>query len=212
MIDEDFLWLVNWFDSECDESWERLFGIKIQTIDNPGWAITICINETELKNNSLENVYVERSENDWYSIKIEKLFFKGYCGVFNFKEVLRSFRNFVEDEKSLMINFKSKTNLISNDTLDDYWLWLINWYDSQCVGDWEHCYGIGIESLSNPGWSISIGIQETDLEDKIFDKINIERSEKDWFLCEVKNKMFQAHCGTFNLKDVFQTFKNWAES
>ena len=29
--------------------------------------------------------------------------------------------------------------------------WLMNWYESNCDGDWEHSYGVKIESLDNPG-------------------------------------------------------------
>ena len=33
---------------------------------------------------------------------------------------------------------------------------LQKWYKSQCNGDWEHSFGIKIETLDNPGW-IEIG-------------------------------------------------------
>lgn len=216
MLDEDLFWLINWFDSQCEGYWERLFGIKIQTIDNPGWAITISIQETELENKSLQDVFVDRTDHDWYSCRIENKFFKGYCGTFNIEEVIRTFRNFAGDESSLINKLKNKKSLSTleekNHTLYDNLHWLIRWYDSQCNGDWEYCYGIGIDTLSNPGWSVSIGIQETDLEDKIFEKIDLKQSKNDWFICEVKNKMFQAHCGTYNLIDVLKIFRDWSES
>lgn len=30
---------------------------------------------------------------------------------------------------------------------------LERWYAAQCNGDWEHTYGITIETLDNPGWT-----------------------------------------------------------
>ncbi|MFJ5673999.1 Imm53 family immunity protein [Streptomyces sp. NPDC093097] len=33
---------------------------------------------------------------------------------------------------------------------------LTAWYTCQCDGDWEHEYGIRIETLGNPGWSVEI--------------------------------------------------------
>jgi hypothetical protein len=39
--------------------------------------------------------------------------------------------------------------------------WLQGWYRSQCNGDWEHCYELVIETLDNPGWSISIPLEGT---------------------------------------------------
>jgi hypothetical protein len=96
--------------------------------------------------------------------------------------------------------------------LDDNLFWLINWYDCQCDGDWEHQFGIRIETLDNPGWSIRLSIQETELQDKEFQNINIERTEKDWIFCRVSNGFFEGNCGTFNLPEVLQIFRDWAES
>ncbi len=46
--------------------------------------------------------------------------------------------------------------------------WIQNWYAEQCNGDWEHCYGITIENLDNPGWKVDIPLTDTDLEEKSF--------------------------------------------
>ena len=43
-------WLENWYSSQCDGSWEHFYGIKIETLDNPGWAVEIDLCETELIN------------------------------------------------------------------------------------------------------------------------------------------------------------------
>ncbi len=45
-------WLENWYSSQCDGSWEHFYGIKIETLDNPGWAVEIDLCETELINHS----------------------------------------------------------------------------------------------------------------------------------------------------------------
>ncbi len=51
-------------------------------------------------------------------------------------------------------------------------LWLLKWYCKHCNGDWEHGTGIHIDTLDNPGWSIKINLEDTELEDKIFKKLN----------------------------------------
>lgn len=33
---------------------------------------------------------------------------------------------------------------------------LMNWYISHCDGEWEHGYGITIETLDNPGWAVKL--------------------------------------------------------
>jgi hypothetical protein len=30
--------LSTWYQSQCDERWEHSFGLKIETLDNPGWG------------------------------------------------------------------------------------------------------------------------------------------------------------------------------
>ncbi|UCH44768.1 MAG: hypothetical protein JSV11_10785 [Nitrospiraceae bacterium] len=35
---------------------------------------------------------------------------------------------------------------------------LNRWYINQCNGDWEHQYGIVIETLDNPGWRVKIDL------------------------------------------------------
>ena len=41
--------LMNWYASNCDDDWEHIFGIKIQTIDNPGWSFKADIVDTEVE-------------------------------------------------------------------------------------------------------------------------------------------------------------------
>lgn len=38
---------------------------------------------------------------------------------------------------------------------------LAEWLTAQANGDWEHSYGIKIETSDNPGWLVKIDIEET---------------------------------------------------
>lgn len=91
-------------------------------------------------------------------------------------------------------------------------VWLIQWFDRHCDGDWEHQYGIELETLDNPGWSLKITIQETELQDKQFEEIAIERSESDWIFCKTNKGFFEGNCGVHNLPELIQNFREWAES
>ncbi|MGW1432997.1 Imm53 family immunity protein [Streptomyces sp. NPDC002431] len=42
--------------------------------------------------------------------------------------------------------------------------WLQGWYSAQCDEDWEHEWGVRINTLDNPGWSVRIDLEDTDLE------------------------------------------------
>lgn len=94
---------------------------------------------------------------------------------------------------------------------DVNFIWLAKWFDKQCNGDWEHGNGIRIGTLDNPGWYITISLLDTELEDKAFQTIAVERSEVDWYHCFVKNNKFEGPCGIFNLPEVVEIFRSWAE-
>ena len=42
---------------------------------------------------------------------------------------------------------------------------LQEWFASNCDGDWEHDFGIRIETMSDPGWMVTIDLEETNLEE-----------------------------------------------
>ena len=69
---------------------------------------------------------------------------------------------------------------------DDLISWLQNWYAAQCDGDWEHQYGVTIETLDNPGWYAVINLAETSLEGTTFRPVDERyRSEENWVDCRV---------------------------
>jgi hypothetical protein len=90
--------------------------------------------------------------------------------------------------------------------------WLICWFKKHCDGDWEHTYGITIETLDNFGWKISISLEETELENIVFKKLKIERSVKDWINCFIKDNCFEIECGLMNFEEGLKTFRNWVEN
>jgi hypothetical protein len=80
-----------WYASVCDGDWEHTYGIKIGTLDNPGWAIDIDLFETSLEGKHLERVIIDRTEEDWVQYWVENGVFKGRGGVKNLSEMLRLF-------------------------------------------------------------------------------------------------------------------------
>jgi len=89
--------------------------------------------------------------------------------------------------------------------------WLQNWYKSQCDGDWEHEYGIKIDTVDNPGWYLTINLTGTNLETKKFTPIEKDDGENNWYFCLVKNGNFEASCDSCNLTTVLSIFRRWAE-
>jgi hypothetical protein len=84
---------------------------------------------------------------------------------------------------------------------------LQNWYKNNCNGDWEHSYGINIGTLDNPGWKITIDLEETDLEKLIFNlDFQDNMNEDNWFQIKIENAIFDAACGPENLEQTLNLF------
>lgn len=57
--------LQDWYASNCDGDWEHSSGIKVESLDNPGWLIRLDILGTWAEGRVLDRVIVETSEDDW---------------------------------------------------------------------------------------------------------------------------------------------------
>jgi hypothetical protein len=85
------------------------------------------------------------------------------------------------------------------------------WYRSRCDGDWEHEFGVKFDTLDNPGWSVTIDVVGTDLENSSFEFAEVDRPEDDnWVRCHINNQTFEGHGGPENLEEILQIFLNWA--
>lgn len=89
--------------------------------------------------------------------------------------------------------------------------WLEEWYRRQCNGDWEHSFGIEIETLDNPGWLISIDLKETELENLTIDYKLKENSENDWYSIKCHNSKFTAAGDPLKLEFLLKLFRDLAQ-
>ena len=105
---------------------------------------------------------------------------------------------------------------MSSDNLD----WLSRWYLAQCDNDWEHTYGVKIDTLDNPGWSLKIELTDTDLRERAFERVTHGKPTDDldewrrtgsWWIASVNDGAFEAHCGPLDLPTVIGIFRQWAE-
>jgi len=87
---------------------------------------------------------------------------------------------------------------------------LQSWYLTQCNGEWEHEYGIRVQTLDNPGWMIKVNLQGTSLEGVEFRPIKIERSEQDWLHASRTADEIRIACGPQNLEEAIVVFCDWA--
>ena len=87
--------LVEWFARQCDGEWEHESGIRIETLDNPGWAIHIRIEDTELEGRAVDWVRSEEDEAHWLHWRSTGSTFDAACGPRDLERALAAFESFV---------------------------------------------------------------------------------------------------------------------
>lgn len=91
---------------------------------------------------------------------------------------------------------------------------LQDWYKLHCDGDWEHTYGIKIETMDNLGWYISVDLTGTLLEEVEFLPVLIGTSEsKDefWVDCKKEDEIFIGMGSADSLEKLISVFLDWAD-
>ncbi len=82
------------------------------------------------------------------------------------------------------------------------------WYASHCNGEWEHSFGVGIDTLDNPGWWVKINLTGTELEGRKFQPIrhgisdDEKSTESEWMTCQVKREW--KHRGQVFILDIYR--------
>jgi len=87
--------------------------------------------------------------------------------------------------------------------------WFQSWYAARCDGDWEHCRGVKISTLDNPGWWVEIDLNETPWEDKEYPRTEVHRTEDDRVVTWISELKFHIACGSGNLGEGLTVFRHW---
>lgn len=83
--------LEQWYSENCDGDWEHEWGVRIGTLDNPGWSVDIHLEGTVLENVAFGELKAEKSHSDWYVCRVENNVFVGHGGARNLHEILTAF-------------------------------------------------------------------------------------------------------------------------
>ncbi|SFL23554.1 Immunity protein 53 [Streptosporangium canum] len=93
--------------------------------------------------------------------------------------------------------------------ITDALVFLQSWYASCCNDDWEHSYGVTIDTLDNPGWCLKIDLVNTPLAGAVLDRLVVERAEDNWVHAWSNGIHFEAVCGSLNLGEVLEVFREF---
>jgi hypothetical protein len=89
-------WLQRWYQRACNGVWEHAHGVKIDTLDNPGWHVQIDLADTPYAQLSPRQKAVEHSETDWLRCSVSQQQFLGYGGPEKLDEIIAVFKEWIE--------------------------------------------------------------------------------------------------------------------
>lgn len=86
--------LQEWFLAQCNGGWEHA-GIRIVTLDNPGWAVSINLLGTSVAGVAFTPVTERASEHVWVHCEVRDGCFEGAGGPRELGRILRIFLDWV---------------------------------------------------------------------------------------------------------------------
>jgi hypothetical protein len=90
------------------------------------------------------------------------------------------------------------------------------WFALQCDGDWEHDFGISIETLDNPGWRVDINLDGTPLQQHAYVPVSEDgdadgrRRETRWLRCYREGDVWKGRGDPTKLNRLLLEFLQWA--
>jgi Immunity protein 53 len=95
---DSLAWLQNWYAKQCDGEWEHTNGIRIDTLDNPGWSVKIDLSDTRYK--GLESAIIVDdyvSDSDWIVCRIVDGNFDGSGDPQKLLPIVQKFRGWIDN-------------------------------------------------------------------------------------------------------------------
>ena len=87
--------------------------------------------------------------------------------------------------------------------------WLQSWYADHCDGVWEHTYGVRVDTIDNPGWSLRVDLVGTELEHRTFTRRDESRSAGVWYVLWVEGQVFYGAGDPKKLEAMIAAFRAW---
>lgn len=88
--------LQAWYQAQCDGRWEQSRGITIESLNNPGWLVSIDLIGTQLQNRDMPIVAMEVSRRDWLICEVSGGHFFGQGDAAKLLPILQIFQTWAE--------------------------------------------------------------------------------------------------------------------
>jgi hypothetical protein len=89
--------LQRWYSFQCDGDWEHQLGVRIETLDNPGWMVKIDLKNTPLEKAEFPEVRHLDDEREWIDCRITDSEFRGAGGPHMLEAIIEIFVRWADD-------------------------------------------------------------------------------------------------------------------
>jgi len=102
MPSDDLEWLDDWYQRQCNGEWEHRQGMRLESlvktdsIENPGWHLTINLAGTSAVNARPQQLRLETQGGDWLACSIAGECFEGSGDPHRLEQIIGVFRRWVE--------------------------------------------------------------------------------------------------------------------
>jgi hypothetical protein len=83
--------LCVWYELQCADDWHEDHGIRIDTLDNPGWSLKIDLKGTSLYDRDFQEIRIERTDHDWITARKNGDTFESFGGPKALDEMIQVF-------------------------------------------------------------------------------------------------------------------------
>ena len=91
--------LQAWYSAQCDGEWEHAHGVKIDTLDNPGWSVVVDLGNTVLAAAPFAEQRESDGERDWLHVAVRNGHFEGHGGPESLSRILRVFLEWTQAQQ-----------------------------------------------------------------------------------------------------------------
>lgn len=98
----DFTEILAWYQRQCDNGWEHHYGVRLETLDNPEWLLTIDLAQTELEGKDMPEIREGVSPEGhpvaprWLHGMVTEQQFRAACDPSQVSRLFQSFDAFIE--------------------------------------------------------------------------------------------------------------------
>ena len=89
--------LQAWYEAQCDGDWEHDWGVRIGTLDNPGWSVDINLEGTPLEGREFPPIEDLAPDRTWVTCKVSGGTFQGRGGAPMLGVMLRAFLDWARE-------------------------------------------------------------------------------------------------------------------